>query len=374
MKILHLSESRGWSGGASQLLALASGLRRLGCGSFLACPPEGELRRRAEAEGIETFAFEPFQDYDVFAARAAARLARDLSVDVLHAHHPRAHAVALMAKLMAGRPRPRLVVTRRVTFPVGRNPLSALKYRSGAVDGYIAVAETVRERLAEGGVDPRRVAVIPSGVDLSSFSPRPPDPAFLREQGLGGSAPVVGLVGHYGSWKGHEVFLRAAGELKRRGVSAVFVVAGRGTEDPELAEEARRAGLESGDFRLLGFRQDVPRILSCLAVSVNAATGGEGISGALRESLAMGIPVAASRVGGNAELVQSGRTGETFPAGDWRALADAVEALLGDRERARSLAEAGRRFVEENLTVETMVERTFEFYARVTGRIAAAAG
>ncbi len=367
MKVLHLSETLGWSGGAAQLLALANGLRGRGSQACLACPPGGDLWRRAESEGVLLFPFTPFQDYDLLSAWKIARLARELKVDLIHAHHPRAHAVGLVAKLLSGGRAPKLVVTRRVSFPIGRNPFSRWKYRSASLDGFIAVAESIRERLIADGVAPAKIVTIPSGTDLSEFSPRPPDAEMAAELGLAEDAPVVGLVGHYGSWKGHEIFIKAAGELKRRRARAVFVVAGRSTDSPELAELARREGLESKDVRFLGPRRDIPRLLSCLSVSVNAATSGEGISGALRESLAMGVPVVASRVGGNAELVREGRTGETFPPGDWSALADAIQALLKDRDRALRLANEGRRYVQENLTTERMVERTLDFYGRLIG-------
>lgn len=367
MRVLHLSESHQWSGGAAQIMNLARGLRGLGVEQALACPLDGDLAGKAMAEGFTTYPFYPRQDYDLISARCLARVIRDFRPDLLHAHHSRAHAVALFAKLVS-RPRPKLVVSRRVSFPVGDNLFSRLKYGSALIDGYIVVADSVGEVLVRGGVDRAKIRTIYSGVDLERFSPRPPDAGVLKELAVPAGTPLVGLIANFGHWKGQTVFLEAAAELSRRGVPAVFILAGKGTDSAEVKGLARKLGVFEASRRLLGFRMDVPAVVSCLAVSVNAATEGEGLSGALRESLAMGIPVVASDVAGNRELVRPGETGELFAPGNAKVLADCIQGLLADPARARRLAEAGRAWVGTNMTVERMVERTHAFYRELISR------
>jgi glycosyltransferase involved in cell wall biosynthesis len=82
---------------------------------------------------------------------------------------------------------------------------------------------------------------------------------------------------------------------------------------------------------LAGFRTDMPEVLSLLSASVVSSLAGEGFSGVLRESMCMGVPVVATAVGGNAELVKDGQTGFLVPPGNAEALAEALRRLLTDR-------------------------------------------
>lgn len=366
-KILFLSESQGWSGGAKQLVRLAEGLGVLGWKVTIACPGDGEAFKRARQKGIETVDLHPREDYDVVSAVRLARLMEKAGVDLLHAHHPRAHAVGLVASYLCRRS-VAFVVTRRVSFAPKRNPFSLFKYRSRRIDGYIAVAESIRQGLIQSGVEPERVVTIPSGVDLETFTPRPRDEALAAELGLPAGVPVIGKIANYGSWKGQDVVLAAAAQLKREGRKAVFLFAGRDTDCGALRGKAESLGLQEGEVRFLGFRDDVPRLLSLLSVSLNAATEGEGLSGALRESLAMGIPVAASDAGGNRELVEDGVTGRLFAAGDSSALARSIATLLDDREGARRMAEAGRARVNERFGSERAAASIAGFYRSVLAR------
>ena len=111
--------------------------------------------------------------------------------------------------------------------------------------------------------------------------------------------------------------------------------------------------------------QTKEEILAALDVSVNSPRAGEGLSGAVRESLAVGRPVVATDVGGNRELVRDGETGLLVPADDHAALADAIWRLLEDRELASTLAAAGARYVRESLTVDRMVDGTEALYRRI---------
>ncbi|MBI4425444.1 MAG: glycosyltransferase [Elusimicrobia bacterium] len=360
-RVLFLSESQGWSGGAKQLLRLAEGLRVLGWDVRIACPGDGELFRRARASGFEPVDLHPRQDYDVLSAVRVARLMEKERVDLLHAHHPRAHAVGLMAAYLCRRA-VRFLVTRRVSFPPGKNPFSRFKYASRRIDAFVAVAESIRQDLIAAGVEPERVHTVRSGVDLELFHPLPRDERFARELGLPADVPLIGKVANYSAWKGQDVALQAAARLKRDGRRALFVFAGRDTDSPELRAKAEALGLGPSDVRFLGFVTEVPRLLSLLAVSVNSAREGEGISGALRESLAMGVPCVASDVGGNRELIEDGVTGRVFPGGSGDGLAAAIAALLGDPAGAAKLAEAGRLRVQERLGLERVVAQIDGLY------------
>ena len=360
MKILHITESSSWSGGAAQALYLARELRALGHANIIACPLGGDLWAKAAAEGFVTKHFQPRRDYDIRTALALARFIDEEKPDVLQAHHPKAHAMGLLAKFFAGH-KPVFVFTRRVSHPIVKGFFPRLKYTSRLIDGCIAVADSVRGQLIAYGLKPEKVRTIYSGTDPARFSPRPPDLGIIQELSLPG-LPVVMLVGNFSEHKGQHVLIRAAKTLRGRGLDFMLVFAGRGTDSQELKILCRAAGLPPENCRFLGLRSDVERLLSVAAVSVNAAIKGEALSGSIRESLAMGVPAVASDISGNAEIVKEGVTGLLFPPGDSAALADRLEKVLQDQDLRNEFSRNSVETVRAGFTTAIMGRRTLEYY------------
>lgn len=361
LKILHITESHGWSGGAAQALYLARELRSLGHDNLIACPLDGDLGRKAAADGFPVRHFQPRRDYDLKTARALARLLEEYRPDVMQAHHPKAHAMGLIAKFLS-RHKPVFVFTRRVSHPIVKGFFAKLKYTSRLIDGVIAVADSVRKILIDYGVEPGRVRTIYSGTDPARFSPRPPDAALVKELALPPGVPVVMLVGNFSEHKGQRVLLRAARELRAKGLDFVLAFAGRMTDSQELKALFRAEGLPEDRGRFLGLRDDVERLLTVASVSVNAAVKGEALSGSIRESLAMGVPAVASDISGNSEIVKDGVTGLLFPPGDHAALAGRLERVLRDPGLRARFSENSVELVRENFSTAILGRRTLEYY------------
>ena len=113
-----------------------------------------------------------------------------------------------------------------------------------------------------------------------------------------------------------------------------------------------------------GYRNDVPDILQELAVSVLPSLS-EGLSNAVLESMAAGVPVVATEVGGTPEIVEDGVTGVLVPPEDASSLARAVERLLEDSDLSTRLAESGRRFVTREFSLERMARATENHYVNL---------
>ncbi|MCM2267571.1 MAG: glycosyltransferase family 4 protein [Elusimicrobiales bacterium] len=367
MKILHVTESFGWSGGAAQALYLARELRGAGQTNIFACPADGDLGLRAAADGFRVVHFRPRRDYDLKAAFALACLLAAEKPDVMQAHHPKAHAMCLIAKFLSPH-KPVLVVTRRVSHPIITTWFAKRKYLSRLIDGFIAVADSVRGLLLAYGLPPERVRTVYSGTDPARFSPRPPDQRVLAELALPAGLPVVMLVGNFSGHKGQHVLLKAARELYRRGLDFALVFAGRGTDSSELKSLYALEKLPPEKVRFLGLRGDVERLLSAAAVSVNAAVKGEALSGSIRESLAMGVPAVASDISGNSEIVRDGETGLLFPPGDHLALADRLEKVLKDPALRGRFAAASVALVTEKFSTAIMGRRTLEYYRELLAK------
>ncbi len=228
-------------------------------------------------------------------------------------------------------------------------------------DRIVANAEAVRQRLIADGYDPAKIAVIRNGIALSRFESQKGN--LRQEFSLPAGAPLVAVVSRLNQLKGIEHFLEAAAVLAERFPKARFLVVGYGISETyrkELEAYTHRLRL-GGRVVFTGFRLDVPQILAEVAVSVLPSLS-EGLSNALLESMAAGVPVVATRVGGNPEIVEEGVTGLLVPPRDSGALARAVGAILEDTELASRLGRAGRERVTRYFSVERMVRETERFY------------
>jgi glycosyltransferase involved in cell wall biosynthesis len=358
MRILHVTESRSWSGGTVQLWNLCRALVQGGIETGLFCPPDAELLKHTPGSGVRVWLKPMREDYDLPCAWALARAVREFRPDIVHAHHPKAHALALIAGFFA--PIPKLVVSRRVSFRFKPwNIFSHLKYRTGRIAAYTAVSADIGRGLIEQGVAPEKVRVIHSGVDVDKFAPRPPAENLRWRLGLPAGIPLVGNLNHFSWWKGQTVFLEAAAKLLDEKVH--FLLVGKDTDGPEAREKVKALGLE-GRVTLAGFRTDMPEVISLLSLTVLSSLAGEGFSGVLREAMSMGVPVAATDVGGNKELVEDGVTGLLVPPGDAGALAAAMKRMLKEPALAKTCASEAQKRVRENYSIEAMVEKTLALY------------
>ena len=168
--------------------------------------------------------------------------------------------------------------------------------------------------------------------------------------------PVVGLVGRITPWKGQDVFLRAAAEVRKSFPHAKFQIIGAALFSETEYEQRVRALADrlgpAGWVEFTGFRPDVAELIGRLDVLVHASTGAEPFGQVIIEAMAAGKPVVATRGGGVPEIVVDGGTGLLVPMADAPAMAAAVATLLADPDAARAMGRRGRRRVEEHFSIE----------------------
>ncbi len=362
MRIVHVNTERTWRGGESQVFNLMTGLRALGHDVELIGLPGGALAGRCRESGIPVTEMTMRSDADVLAgARIAAHLGRR-GCDVLHAQTARAHSLALLAR--AARAARRLVVSRRIDFPVRRDPANRWKYRTRLVDRYIAVAGVIRDVLVAAGVPAARIEVIHSSIDLSRFSGSGDGrPTARAELGIPAGAPVVGHVAALAWHKGQKDLVSAIPALAAAEPDVRVVLVGSGEEEQALKRQAAELGVEARVI-FTGARSDVPRLLPAFDVFCMPSYL-EGTCNAVLEAFAMRVPVVASSAGGLPELVEPERTGLLVPPRDPVALSAALLRMLRERELARRCAEAAFARVHERYGVDRMVSRTAALYQEV---------
>jgi glycosyltransferase involved in cell wall biosynthesis len=363
LAIIQVNRHPPGGGGSEQAFHLALALRRRGHRVLFLTAPDERWRKRCGEAGLPLLHLPMQSRLNLAMAWRLAALIEREGAQVVHAHKGREQALAFWASFLTRIPA--LVANRGVSFPVGR--FAALKYRL-RTDAVVAVSEAVRRELLRAGVPPLKVVTVYGGVDIERFEPAVDGAGVRQELGIPREALVVTKIAHAWEWKGYDVFLQAARIVAAQEPRAVFVGVGKGTgRSRELDRLVGELGL--GDrVRWAGFREDVPRVLAASDVCVHAATGGEGMTGAVREALAMAKPVVVTDVGGNRELVVDGETGLVVPVRNPERLAEGILAMLCDPERAGAFGRAGRRVVEQRFSHEARAARMEELYLDILRR------
>jgi L-malate glycosyltransferase len=163
--------------------------------------------------------------------------------------------------------------------------------------------------------------------------------------------------------KGHPWVIASAATVREQFPDTRYVLVGDGEQRASFERQARDLGVMH-NFFFLGRRSDIPEILASCDIAVLPSRA-EGLPNAILEYMAAGLPVIASRVGGNAELVQDGVTGILIPAEDSAALSAALLKLLSEPSLARRLGQAGREFTVQNFSFERLVRDVDALYTEL---------
>jgi glycosyltransferase involved in cell wall biosynthesis len=351
------------TGSVVQMYQLARGLSARGHRVAIVTRPEGEVPLRARQDGLDLVALPLAHALDLSSARQLARVYEERAVDLVHVHKGTAHSVALAATLLSRR-KPLLVANRGVSFPL--DAFNRWKYRV-RLAAVVTVCEDIkRVMVASGGLDPDRIHVVYAGVDPARFDPGRVDGARVRrEWGIGPEERLLLQVSarEYKGWR--DFLAGAAAAAARHPELRVALVA---CPDAETQAEVCRVANDLGiGERVLatGYRDDMPDVLAAADVVADLSWGGLGITGTLREAMALGRPVIATTAGGNPELVEGERSGLLVPPRDPAAFAAALTRLLETPSLARRLGEAGRARIASGFTVEKRLDRIEALYRRL---------
>jgi glycosyltransferase involved in cell wall biosynthesis len=230
------------------------------------------------------------------------------------------------------------------------------------VDKIIAVSDAVKNSLIRDGIDKSKIEVVYGSFDPHKFHPSINDLQILRKWGILGQGKVVGLIGSFVSKKkGHKVFLQAAKLIINSHPYTYFVLIGDGNYK-DIYNFAKSLGIEKNVF-FPGFCENVENAISALDIIVSASLYGEGLTGTLREALAMEKPVISTDVAGNNEIIHNHKTGLLVPPGDPEALCNAIIYLIDNPEKSKLFAKQGHELVHGLCTNEyrtTIIEKLYK--------------
>lgn len=354
--VLHIDSAKTWRGGQQQVLYLAQRLTNYD--NIIVCPPQSPLAERAEAIGLKVLPVEMHGEWDLLAVCKLKKIIRKNSIKIVHFHSSHAHALGLLAAKSGGNCK--VVLSRRVDFPIKKNILSRLKYSN--VDRIIAISKRVKRVLVADGLLEEKIDVVYSGVDIDRFQNVKAD-YLISKLGPNRDKLRIGNIAALAWHKDHKTLIEAARIVVDEFPEVIFLIAGEGPLRREIEILIKRFNLEE-EVKLLGFRQDIPEILSILHLFVLSSSW-EGLGTSLLDAFASRVPVVATNVGGIPEVVRDGVNGILVPPENPGVLARAIIHLLKNRDLAGRMAEEGFRLVKEKFSIERMVEETRKIYDRL---------
>lgn len=322
----------------------------------------GWLQAECEALGVKTVVMPLAGPFNLQWFHACLRLLRRERVALIHAHEFSAILCGWIVAILAGVPFVATVHGKNYFWEKLRRRVAyRLVSRHGTM---VAVSKDLKRFICEKvGISGEKVEVIYNGVGPAEMVADEESQGCKAELGILGCYPVLGVVGSLYSVKGHRFLLEAMPEVLQLWPKALLLVIGRGELETALKDQVEQLAIGT-HVHFLGMRQDVPRLLSVLDVFVLPSLS-EGLSLALLEAMASGKPVVATRVGGNPELIDHGRTGFLFQPQNPKDLAANLLNLLGDPEMMQQFGRQASERVRQHFSIGQMADRYRGLYARL---------
>ena len=311
-----------------------------------------------EVDGIAERSFSPA------AVRALSRILKREQPHIVHTHGSFSGRIA--AKLCGSR----IVYTRHSAFPVSpRLQKGVFHHLNGFVNGFfadivIAVSPAARENLIESGIAPGIIRLVGNGVSPLSPAGEERLAALRSEWQIPGGCFLAGYPARLEDYKGHDLLLEAAKNLKAEGREFCILIAGRGNQEQKLREQAQTMGV-SDRVQFLGFVEDMAGFLSLLTVQLNCSTQSEACSMSIIEGMSLGLPTVASRCSGNPWLVEDSVTGLLFENNSPEALTTALKKLMDDPALVQELGIAARASYEARFTGEMFAANLERVYSEI---------
>lgn len=342
MKILYLINHAGKGGTERYVESLATGLDII---PYFAYNEDGLLRERIDAAGIPTFKLEMKSRFDFSAAKRLARLCSDNDIEVIHTHFLRENYIALLSRLFYRKTRvvytSHILMSNNFVTRFSNRLLSPLQYR------VITVCEAGKARLTANGIPERMITVIHNGID----------PAIWECEKRNNKELTFVYAARVVHGKGHETLLNAAALIKDKPFK--LLIAGDGELLPDMQALAERLGI--GDKTVfMGFCTEMKPVLAVSDICISASES-EALSMSILEAMAAGLPVIATDVGGNPEILRSG-CGVLVSYGDPKALAAAMREMLENADKRKKYGQASLAAANGEFNISVMLSKTKSIY------------
>jgi glycosyltransferase involved in cell wall biosynthesis len=355
LRILFLLTSLAYGGAETQVVRLAIRLKLRGWEVAVASlmPPKAYVED-LEAAGIPVFSLGIRRKLpDPRPVLRLVQIIRKWRPDIVHSHMVHANLLARIVRFLA--PIPVLICSARSIDEGSRFREILYRLTDSLCDLTTQVSHAGLERYVRVGAVPRhKIRYIPNGVDTERFKPNLEDRLKFRKE-LGVDGFVWLAVGRFDPPKDYPSMLQAFARVVHKHSNTILLIAGDGPLRKTMENLARELGIEKRT-KFLGIRRDIPQLMNAADAYVMSSSW-EGMPNVLLEASATGLPIVATDVGGNREIVLDSVTGFLVPPRNPEALARAMLRImdLSDEER-KEMGKRARKHIEVKFNLDRVVD------------------
>lgn len=360
--VLHFSSEKGWRGGEQQIAYLIEELNGLNVKNYVACRAGSEFERHCKDNSIEYISLPFKSSYELGTALQIKKICKYIGVDILHMHSSRGHSIGVISSIFGNKSK--LVLSRRVDFPVKNNLFSRWKYNYSKIERIICVSDKIKDIITPFIRKRSKVRVSHSGIDIKRFTNTSNTKILHNEYGLNSETKIIANISALAEHKDYFTFIDAVEEFKKQSNHNVkFFIIGEGELRHRIESYISDRHLEA-DIILTGFRKDIQDILPEIDVFLMTSKE-EGLGTTVLDAFANKVPVVATAGGGIPEMVRHEETGLLYPIKDAKGLALGLDRVLSDPILRETLTNGAYDRLLGNFTKEQMARKTYDIYQEV---------
>jgi len=357
VKIVHINLAKTWRGGERQVFLLMRGLQEEKIDQVLICRKGSALENEANKAGLTTHAFPKRPFSSLFQASILKKLEAK-GFDIVHCHESEAQTLGILGKVL-WKTNQKLIVHRRVIFPIKNKPTTAFKYSEKNILRMICISKAVEESV-KNSIGFKNTVVVPSMIELKHSSK--PENDFRRKWNIK-SEYLIGYIAALTAEKDHITFLKTAEKIiNSSDLDVHFVIVGEGQLKEKLLKYAEELGI-SDKVTFTGFVPNAQEIIPEIDVLLFTSIA-EGLGTTILDFFVAKKPVVATKSGGAEELVLNGETGYLCNARDYHTLAEKVIFLLKNRTKTEEIVDKALKFAG-NFSISSVTSKTIEVYKSV---------
>lgn len=282
------------------------------------------------------------------------RLITEKRFDIVHSHNPGAFLYGAIAAILAK-------VSTIINSEHGYADVISWRKRiaesilTNRISRTLAVSKDLASILSNRPFARKsNIQILHNGIDVDKFSSSKKRAVIRESIGIKDPEILIGTVARLAAVKGHETLIRSFRLIRYAFSEAKLLIVGDGDRKEVLQNLVRELNLRENVI-FAGQRSDIPDVLSAMDIFVLSSLN-EGLSITLLEAMASGLPVVATSVGGNLEVVENGISGLLVPSNDAEKMAEALNSIITDKSIPRSFGEAAKRRVREHFGAQRMVK------------------
>ncbi|CAN5430369.1 glycosyltransferase [soil metagenome] len=359
MKILHVSTPVTWRGGEQQLLSLATVLKDYPVTQWVMCPEKSQLINKLNAVEVAVI---PYRNKGLLSLKLSWKIAmscKKFRIQIIHTHDAHAHTAAVLSCFLF-RNQAKIIVSRRVDFPIKNSFLSRWKYNFKSVKSVICVSELIK-KIVEPSINfHERIRVVYDGIDLNKYRKFNSKISGLRKDYSSDCSSIfIGNVSALADHKDYTSFIATCKKLLNDGMQAHFFIVGDGPLQNNIKTQVLNSDCGKS-ITMTGFRNDIPDVLSSLDLLLITSKT-EGLGSVILEAMAAGTPVVSTNAGGIPEIVQMNETGLLADISDSENLAIQVHRIFEEPGLKEKLIKNALSFVQ-GFSIERTAYLTFSIY------------